>query len=383
MDPITYIFVAQFLISLMLTAVFLVAWKTIESQPYTLMWALVFLFAVVNGLINVARDLFPSPLIYWVIVCATSLLIQGFTIAGWRRRAGLETMPGWLVGYFIVVEMLVVWFTLVDHHMGLRMMLVPASAAFIMFWAVVLLIRQEQPRTATTLAACVVFACYGLTQAASAIIVLFQGAVADEAIIAIYQQVNLLAQPGFFAGMGLFTTLILADDLARRMQSLAITDPLSGLTNRRGFEEAASRLLSYAKRTETPLSLVIADIDNFKRINDTYGHTVGDKVVQEFSQLLRNSARGEDVTARIGGEEFALLLPGTGAQEAVSGIERMRQGIENATISVGSEDINITASFGIATVEPGTNSLDTTMQAADEALYRAKNSGRNRVELGS
>lgn len=367
----------------MLAAVFLVAWKTIEPQPYTLLWAMVFVVAVINGLLNVARDLFPNGYVYWVVVSASSLFIQGFSIAGWRQRAGMSAMPLWLVGYFVAVEFLVFWFTMVNHHMGLRMMLVPASATIITLWTVTILLRQEKPRSATTLAACAVFGGYALTQATSAVIVMFQGAVRDDAIIALYQQVNLLAQPGFFAGMGLFTVLVLADDLARRMRSLAITDGLSGLTNRRGFDDAGARLLSYSNRREIPLTLVIADIDHFKQINDSYGHMFGDRVIREFSRLIRSSIRGEDIAARIGGEEFAILLPGTQAKEAASGIERMRQRIAEADIEHGLLDVNITASFGVATVEPGADSLEAALQQADEALYRAKKSGRNRVEIAS
>ncbi len=383
LDAVAYLFISQLLISFMLSVVFLVAWFTIERKPYTLLWSLVFGIAVINGLMNALRGYFPDPLIYWTIVSATSLGIQGCAIAGFRQRAGQLAMPGWVLAYFIAVELLVIWFTMVQHHMGLRMMFVPASAAIVMGMIVNVLLRHERERTATTVAACTVFFLYGLSQLTSAVVVMFQGAESDPDILALYQQINFIAQPACFAGMGLFTALILADDLARRMRSLAMIDPLSSLTNRRGFDEDAARALSYCRRQQIPLTVVIADIDHFKQVNDEFGHKTGDHVIQTFSKLLTDAVREEDAVARIGGEEFILLLQGTSTEAAIGVLERLRAVVEETEIQSGNQKLSITASFGIAGVNLDAESIEPAMQSADEALYRAKELGRNRVEVAS
>ena len=174
-------------------------------------------------------------------------------------------------------------------------------------------------------------------------------------------------------------------NLERRILELANTDALTGLLNRRAFMERMGMEMLRAQREKRPLSLIITDIDHFKRVNDTYGHQVGDLVLQRFVGQLRTSIRPYDFLGRYGGEEFVVCLPGTDGCQAGLVAERMRGQIENMEIMLpdDSRSIRITASFGTApySVESGGN-IDLLIKSADDALYRAKEKGRNRVCMG-
>jgi len=172
-------------------------------------------------------------------------------------------------------------------------------------------------------------------------------------------------------------------NLERRILELANTDPLTGLLNRRAFMERMEQEMSRAQREKNPLSLILADIDHFKGVNDTYGHQIGDLVLQRFAGQLTTSARPYDFPGRYGGEEFVVCLPGADGLQAGSVAERMRRQIEDMEIILpdDSRSIRITASFGTAShaIESGKN-VDSLIKRADDALYLAKNKGRNCVQ---
>ncbi|GAA6755424.1 GGDEF domain-containing protein [Thermus thalpophilus] len=153
----------------------------------------------------------------------------------------------------------------------------------------------------------------------------------------------------------------------------ALTCTLTGLPNRRAFELALSREISRTERYGTPFSLVLVDLDHFKKINDTLGHDYGDELLLRVARLLVDQVRREDMVARWGGEEFALLLPSTRAEDAQRLAERLRQAIE-------AQSLGVTASFGVAEYMFGEEE-ESLFRRADQALYRAKNLGRNRVEV--
>jgi len=157
---------------------------------------------------------------------------------------------------------------------------------------------------------------------------------------------------------------------------LARTDDLTGLHNRRSFNELFSLALSAARRHGHPLSLIVIDLDHFKDVNDTYGHSVGDLVLKKFAELLKSMVRDEDVVARWGGEEFIILLSHTASDAAAALAERIRYGFEHDPCSA--TPFAVTASFGVAQLQDGEQE-DALIRRADSALYRAKREGRNRV----
>ena len=171
-----------------------------------------------------------------------------------------------------------------------------------------------------------------------------------------------------------------ADELNR---NLAMRDELTGLINRRSLLESLAQHLSAAKRHGQPLSLLMVDIDFFKRVNDTYGHLSGDKVLKTMASSIAQRTRAQDVPGRLGGEEFLVILPNSTEQGAWQLAENLRQGVEaTAFQAVSGEPIAITVSIGLCALSQLPDpQCDDLIAASDQALYRAKAAGRNRVEV--
>jgi diguanylate cyclase (GGDEF)-like protein len=168
------------------------------------------------------------------------------------------------------------------------------------------------------------------------------------------------------------------------LRNQAIRDGLTGLFNRRYFEEAAERELSRAKRHQRPLVFMVLDVDHFKRFNDTYGHDAGDYLLREVGQLLRRSVRQSDVACRFGGEEFVLILPESQTEEARKRADQIRQGFHALGLSHQGKVLGpVTVSIGIASYPEHGSERDVLVRTADEALYRAKNEGRDRVVVAA
>jgi diguanylate cyclase (GGDEF) domain len=168
------------------------------------------------------------------------------------------------------------------------------------------------------------------------------------------------------------------------IQHTSLTDQLTGLCNRRHLLTEGNRILGVAIRGCAPCCGLMVDIDHFKNVNDTFGHPVGDRVLIHVSGIIAASIRESDMLARFGGEEFVVLAPNAGLNEAIILAERIRTAIANSSIAVGQEHIIVTVSIGVAAydMEPeyGSNVLEDMIEKADKALYRAKQNGRNRVE---
>jgi two-component system, cell cycle response regulator len=168
----------------------------------------------------------------------------------------------------------------------------------------------------------------------------------------------------------------------KQLQDLLIEhahiDPLTGLPNRRALMDRLQMEWARMQRHGGELSFIMADIDYFKRVNDTYGHSIGDKVLQEVARAIARQCRESDLAARYGGEEFAVVVPNEGISSAVHLAERCRQEIEKVNLPVKGEPIRPTASLGVADAV-GVPSAELLVDRADQALYRAKAAGRNRV----
>jgi diguanylate cyclase (GGDEF)-like protein len=177
---------------------------------------------------------------------------------------------------------------------------------------------------------------------------------------------------------GVSALIVELDATLSQLRRQASTDVLTGLGNRRWLREIASMELQRASREETPLSVIILDLDHFKRINDEFGHDVGDQVLMMTGATIQHNLRPYDIAARIGGEEFCIVLPRTPAALAIAIAERLRR--EIAKKSIGPlQSGAVTASFGVYRGDPATESLKAMMTAADRKLYAAKNGGRNAV----
>ncbi len=168
-------------------------------------------------------------------------------------------------------------------------------------------------------------------------------------------------------------------NLSTRLQQQATLDQLTGVANRRGFAERAAAEVSRFQRYGRPISVIVADLDHFKRVNDTFGHEAGDLVLKEVGRALRSQVRLLDCVGRLGGEEFAVLLPETGMEDSVELAERLRLSIADLSVEYRSHRIRVTASFGVAMLRPDSSGFDPVLNVADTLLYLAKKCGRNCV----
>lgn len=170
------------------------------------------------------------------------------------------------------------------------------------------------------------------------------------------------------------------------LQHESITDALTGLKNRRYFDQRICEEVALSKRYKLPLTLILLDVDYFKKINDTYGHTVGDEVLTNLSKLVLEVVRDSDIVARYGGEEIAIITPNTSKAEAELLAERLRGKVEKTTVAmVGAtqEIVQVTVSLGICSLSPVITDKEALLEESDQALYLAKKYGRNRVVVSN
>jgi len=167
-----------------------------------------------------------------------------------------------------------------------------------------------------------------------------------------------------------------------KYEKLARTDELTGIINRRGFFEEGIKLCNLARRFNHSTSIIMLDIDYFKQVNDKYGHSLGDTALVQFVQTIQKNIREVDVFARLGGEEFAIILPETDKNGAVKIAEKLCAKISAMVISSNAAPFSITCSFGVTTFRCATTSFEDALSDADKALYQAKSDGRNRVIYG-
>ena len=172
------------------------------------------------------------------------------------------------------------------------------------------------------------------------------------------------------------------NDINVKLEVLATTDSLSGVKNRRSFYESSAPMIKYNRRENKKLAVLMIDIDKFKMINDIYGHSVGDDVIKLMAKKIEDTLRNSDIFGRLGGEEFAAVLPNTSERGALKAAENIRFEIENLEcITNKNERIKFTVSIGVALLNSNDPDLDTILHRADLALYEAKRSGRNKVVL--
>jgi diguanylate cyclase (GGDEF)-like protein len=166
-----------------------------------------------------------------------------------------------------------------------------------------------------------------------------------------------------------------------RLRLASASDHLTGVANRRTFDAAAEVEIARWHRDPRPLSLILFDADRFKGVNDSHGHAAGDAVLRHLAARIASVFRPLDVVARIGGEEFAVLLPSTGLDDAIVAAERVRRAVEAEPVVVDGVPIPVTLSGGVAAMNADTPDIAALLKRADQALYRAKDAGRNRIEV--
>ena len=183
----------------------------------------------------------------------------------------------------------------------------------------------------------------------------------------------------FAIGTAIFLIIMMKERNERRLLETSHTDVLTGMANRRGFFLGADRILERCYRDDAPVAVVVFDLDRFKAVNDDFGHATGDQVLKIFAEVCGRMLRPSDVVGRIGGEEFAAILPGSGLEAGCAMGERVRKAFADAGATIGDSRINCTVSGGVA-ASTSLDDIHALLQQADSGLYRAKSLGRNRIE---
>lgn len=181
-----------------------------------------------------------------------------------------------------------------------------------------------------------------------------------------------------------FIVLAMAKERNERIHKTAATvDPLTGISNRRAVIANGNRMIRKMARPGRPVAALMFDLDYFKKINDRFGHAVGDRVLIVFAEIASTSLRSSDIVGRLGGEEFVAILPNMGVQEALTAAERVRSAFQTAAIEIDGHAVGASLSAGIAVTTDSMMSVDALLASADEALYAAKAGGRNRIEIAA
>jgi diguanylate cyclase (GGDEF)-like protein len=320
-------------------------------------WASAFLSILVGNCTLFAYFL----LIYWT---TARILAQ-------RARA----LP-WLIGFSSVALLPFSFYTFIRPDTVIRIVLAGGVAAVIAALTGVMLFRQNSPDLEPSAAA------LGWVQAFSAALYLGRSVasvlyppvhlVSGDWIQTCFTYGQMLARLGTCCGVLWLAVCVHRTEL----EQLAMSDSLTGLLNRRAFDEILTREMHRCEFTGATIGLILVDIDRFKNINDTYGHGQGDAVIRQTGEILRNGIRPGDALARYGGEEFVILLHNANSELLIGIAERLRADIEQTV--VGPRKIHVTASLGVAESSPSDSPLEF-VNRCDRALYRAKNGGRNGV----
>jgi len=375
-DPRTFLIVAN-LLGLLCA---LVLWVQARSFPSEIAgqrdWAIaVVLMSCAAGLASL-RGIASDAI---AVLLAAALLLFGelLLVFGLLRYAGRQ--PQWRPALDAILGLLVLlaWLTFGSHSYPGRIFLL--SLAHVAFFSVAawLAWHAKPAGLGRRLLVSILSLDAGIALWRIATLSM-HGGEADELFDrSLIQQIYLGAFSIGILGVAIGFILLANERLREELEFLATRDPMTGTLNRRAFFARATIEWARAARSQRPLAAIAADIDFFKRINDSHGHHVGDEVIRDFARRTGETLRLPDILARFGGEEFVVLLPDTGRKEALQVAERIRRALERRDRS----DLPAyTASFGVAIVGEDTADLEALLAAADAALYRAKQGGRNRVE---
>lgn len=381
MHPAVFTNFSLFATSLMLTAILAIAWTSFGRPRHALIWAGAFAVAALEWLANLlvlAGWLGDLPGRLFATTAGT--LVVTLLLIGFRKRAELKPRWGRISAMALASASIAIWAALATRGGMVDRCALSLYIAVTLTWSATTLVRGWRTN-ATERATFIAFLCFAAFYVMVGAVAVFVDGRALPGSVSNYRTLLLLGTPVIFTSVGLFVVFLLAADLAERMRRLAMLDPLTGIMNRRGLAQFAEQAIANAHRRGRPLSLVLADLDRFKEINDNHGHAAGDLALQRFAAYLESAIRKGDVVSRIGGEEFALLLVDSPSDMAMEVAERLREGL--AELDSGTEGVRLGSSFGVTSLHLDDQTLEDIMNRADSALYCSKLGGRDRVTLAA
>lgn len=344
----------------------------------TTYFILFFLSVAVAFLIYSFHPIIPE----WAAIFFTHalyILSVYFLIIGLRRRQGKAAPPRYIIlGHLLVIAIVSVgYLSVYTKNPFLRTLFLSVNLVGLLWYSLFCITKADATfiRGETVLRV-IIYICIALACIAP-IMYIVSGTL--ETFLSYTVVIQSLQMHIIFGGL---CVLMLSDVIDLHYKN-SVTDAMTGMYNRRYFMQKSDALLSrcHEQKLSPTGALIICDIDNFKQVNDNYGHDTGDKVIIQFGRMLRKLVREHDILARIGGEEFAIFLPNTSLETAQKIAERMRECTEVMKLTSRTDgEIHYTASFGVASLNEATK-VSTLMRAADSAMYCAKDAGRNRVHV--
>ncbi|KRA44914.1 GGDEF domain-containing protein [Devosia sp. Root635] len=370
-------------INLFIAGIFATAFGVVAAYARSAVGARWLALAYGLGMVNPVLEfmlpgqLDPRPV--GLAIFATFLFAISLCVVGLSRHYRLA--PPWRTLGLIVAVSLAVNVAIIDMPRAslLRGLLYQLPYFLVQLVGVAVIVRYRH-RQALDMALLVLFAVGGLQFVSKPVLaaMLGSGATPQAYIGSTYAAISQSLGAMLLIANGLLMLLIIVRDAMAEITARSETDTLSGLLNRRGFEDRADRLLATTLRAGVPGAMVVADLDHFKAINDSHGHEAGDLVIRAFAEVLEATADERAVVGRLGGEEFAVFIPGANMATARLYAEGARVGFSSLSIANLGPDRRVSASFGVAQLRAG-DSLSDLLRRTDAALYEAKKSGRDRV----
>ncbi len=361
-------------ITLLLGVFLLVLWLQEREVRALAWWGAAYLMGASAVMLWGSKD--ASALIMPEAPSALLFIACGVLWNGARLFQGRRVLPGALFGG-AVMWLIAVKFTPLGQSEHARVVLSSLVIALYAFLTAFELRRERRrERRAQWLAVAVPLLHSAVFLAPLALVLTVPEKASVDGLFALFAFETVI----YVVGTAFVVVVMAKERVAFVHKTAAMTDLLTGLWNRRAFLEAADRLIAQRTRKSLPISVLLFDLDRFKLINDRFGHAAGDEALKVFARTASESMRTNDMIARLGGEEFAAILPGN-AVDATIVAERLRAAFEAADIEISGQKIAATVSVGVATAVPPVQ-IETLLASADTALYRAKANGRNRVEVG-
>ncbi len=383
MTPAIVILSVLFFTSAILCITMTLAWLHFGRARHVSSWAFAYGLGALQWVVNALGVLIaPNDPIPVIIASVAVLGSSALVPIGALQRAGRPVHPGWFIAVGLLFAAAIALVYTVLPNRALQGALSNIFAIIMMpIAAIAIWPRQRRPNApeAAFIVMLGVFTLYQIALSGSALLI---GPEGDRLAIERYRMILGIGLPPVYVGTGIAAIFLIAGDLSENLQQLVTRDGLTGALNRRGIEQAATVAMANARRRDQPFTVVIGDIDHFKRVNDRFGHAVGDRALVSFADNVQAAVREVDIFGRLGGDEFCLLLTDLAPEDAGEAVERIRR--EVAAIRFDDKpELVFTASFGVAGFDREDLAFGQILQRADQALYDAKNAGRNRVVIRS